>query len=423
MEVFKFGGVSVKDAEAIENAGRIVARYAPAQTVLIVSAMGKTTNALEEVLRRWYAGNNPSEELSRVRQYHGDIMRILFPEWHPVYATVEHYFYSAAQMLSTPPPGPFDFDYDRLVSIGELLSTTIIGAYLNAQGIETHWRDARLLVITDDHWREGNVDFVASEQAIRESAGRVFNTKSGRKVLLTQGFLGGAPDGRTTTLGREGSDYSAAIFSYVLGASKMTVWKDVPGVLNADPKIFADPVLLPHISYGEAIELTYYGATVIHPKTIKPLQNKNIPLHVRSFVEPTSAGTLITRTSGCDSSVPSFIVKDDQLLISISPKNFSFIAEQNLSDIFAAFAQVGVRINMMQNSAISFTACVSCDDRQIKALFDLLSHSFTIKYNAGLQLLTIRHWNYDTIEKMISGKTVLLEQRSRTTVQIVITPV
>jgi aspartate kinase len=421
MQVFKFGGASVKEAGAIENVARIMVRYAPLQTVLIVSAMGKTTNALEEVLRRWYtAGGNPVEGLSTVRQFHLAIMRALFPDGHPVFTAVEECFRPVAELLSGPPSGQFDFDYDRLVSIGELLSTTIIGAYLSEQKIETHWRDARRLVITDAHWREGNVNWPASEKAIRDTAGGVFRCQGKRSVLLTQGFLGGTPDGHTTTLGREGSDYSAAIFSYALDAEKMTVWKDVPGVLNADPKIFADTALLPHISYNEAIALTYYGATVIHPKTIQPLQHKNILLHVRSFVQPDSAGTFITTTSKTDGAVPSVIVKNEQLLICISPKDFSFIAEENLSEIFAAFAQAGVHINMMQSSASGFTACVSYDERKIKPLFDLLSRSFTTKYNAGLQLLTIRHWTSDTIEKMTAGKTVLLAQRSRTTVQMVV---
>ncbi|MDR1681266.1 MAG: aspartate kinase [Prevotellaceae bacterium] len=420
MNVFKFGGASVKDAGAIENTARIIARYAAAQTVVVVSAMGKTTNALEAVLHAWYTpGGNPVERLAPVRKFHFDIMQALFPAGHPVFTAVENRFQQVAQLLAQPPSGRFDFDYDRLVSAGELLSTAIVGAWLNERQIETHPCDARRLIITDDHWREANIDWPATEKAIREKAGAVFGLPAGCAVLLTQGFIGATPDGRATTLGREGSDYTAAIFSYALDAEKMTVWKDVPGVLNADPKRFADTVLLPHISYGEAIELTYYGATVIHPKTIKPLQNKRIPLHVRSFLQPESPGTLITADADGAPSLPSFIVKSNQRLISIAPKDFSFMAEQNLSDIFAAFAKAGVRINMMQNSAISFTACVADDAPKIGRLFDGLTRLFTIKYNAGLTLLTIRHWTPEAIEKMTAGKNILLEQRNRTTIQIV----
>lgn len=423
MIVFKFGGASVKEAEAVENVARLIARYAPAQTVVVVSAMGKTTNALEGVLRAWYdaPGEHPLERLAAVRRDHFAIMRPLFPAAHPVFSAVDGCFQSVARRLSEQPSGLFDFEYDQLVSVGEWLSTTIVSAYLNDKQIATQWCDARRLIITDDCWREGNVDWALTGAAIRAQAEALFGARRERTILLTQGFVGGTRDGRTTTLGREGSDYTAAIFSHVLDAEKMVVWKDVPGVLNADPHLFADPVLLPRISYGEAIELTYYGATVIHPKTIKPLQNKKIPLHVRSFLHPEGPGTLITAEAAADPAVPSFIVKRDQRLISIAPKDFSFIVESHLSAIFAAFAAAGVRINMMQHSAISFTACVSDDDRKIGRLFDQLARSFTIRYNTGLCLFTVRHWTPEAIATATAGRSVLLEQRNRTTVQLVMT--
>jgi aspartate kinase len=420
MKVFKFGGASVKDADAVKNMAQIVAQYAPAQIVIVVSAMGKTTNALEATLRSWYAADGRQQEsLAVVQHFHTALLRQLFPDAsHPVFAAVAHYLQALERTIAHAPSGNFDFDYDQMVSVGELLSSLIIGHYLNLVNIETQWCDARRLVRTDDHWREGNVNWPLTAQAIRNRAQSLFGRHGERSLLLTQGFIGGTKDGHTTTLGREGSDYTAAIFSHVLDAEEMTVWKDVPGVFNADPKIFADPVLLPHISYGEAIELTYYGATIIHPKTIKPLQNKKIPLRVRSFLQPEAAGTSITETAETETAVPSYIVKNDQWLISLSPKNFSFIAEQNLSDIFAAFAHAGIRIHMMQISAISFTACVSHDERKINTLFERLNNHFSIKYNTDLQLLTIRHWTPEILQKRTAGKTVLLEQRNRTTAQI-----
>lgn len=414
----------MKEAGAVENVARLIARYAPAQTVVVVSAMGKTTNALEGVLRAWYdaPGEQPLERLAAVRHDHFAMMRPLFPAAHPVFPAVDGCFESVARRLAEPPSGLFDFEYDQLVSVGEWLSTTIVSAYLNDKQLATQWCDARRLIITDDCWREAHVDWALTGEAIRAQAAALFDDRrDGRQVLLTQGFVGGTRDGRTTTLGREGSDYTAAIFSHVLDAERMVVWKDVPGVLNADPHLFADPVLLPRISYGEAIELTYYGATVIHPKTIKPLQNKKIPLHVRSFLQPEGPGTLISDEASADPAVPSFIVKRDQRLISIVPKDFSFIAEPHLSVIFTAFAAAGIRINMMQHSAISFTACVSDDDRKIGRLFDQLARSFTIRYNTGLCLFTVRHWTPDAIAMATAGRRVLLEQRNRTTVQLVMT--
>jgi len=422
MQVFKFGGASVKNAEAIENVALLMRQYAPAQVIVVVSAMGKTTNALENVWRSWHAHDGTQHALlGENKRFHLDILQQLFADKaHPVFAKIDALFDRLAAAVANPPSGNADYDYDQLVSYGELISTTIIGEYLCAQGMNCRWCDVRKLIITDSTWREGNVDWAATEQAIQREANRFFENDGTQKILLTQGFLGGTHDGHTTTLGREGSDYTAAIFSYALHADEMTVWKDVSGVLNADPKLFADTVLLPHISYGEAIELTYYGATVIHPKTIKPLQNKQIPMRVRSFLHPNTAGTSITPTAETETSVPSYIVKNDQLLISISPKNFSFIAERNLSDIFAAFAQAGIRINMMQNSAISFTACMAEDAHKTEKLFAALEANFTIKYNSPVQLITIRHWTPAAIDKMIACKTVLLEQRNRTTAQMVV---
>ncbi len=421
MEVFKFGGASVKDAQAVENVARLLRQYAPKQLVVVVSAMAKTTNALEKVLQAWMSGDGKAIAfVEESKQFHLAIADALFPDKTvPVFAKINHYFQQLSDYISQQPSGNFDYEYDQVVSFGELLSSTIIAEYLCAQGFDCQWEDVRRLLLTDATWREGTIDWEWTTNAIQDCAQKIFADSKQSKILLTQGFLGATPNGKTTTLGREGSDYTAAIFSYALDAEEMTVWKDVPGVLNADPKIFADTVLLPHISYGEAIELTYYGATVIHPKTIKPLENKKIPLRVRSFLHPEMPGTLITGASNSEKNTPSYIVKNNQLLVSIAPKDFSFIAENNLRDIFAAFAKAGIRINMMQNSAISFTACISQNDRKFELLLDLLGADFKIKYNGNLQLVTIRHWNPECIEEMSAGKNLLLEQRNRTTAQMV----
>ncbi len=422
MDVFKFGGASVKSAEAIQNVAFILKNHAPDRVVVVLSAMGKTTNALEEVVTAWYK-NDPQcfDHLEKNKNFHLEILDQLFPgRSQRVFQKVEDRFEQVKQYLSQKPSQNFDFEYDQIVSLGEFISTLILSEYLLWQGFDCSLLDATKLIFTEPAWREGKVIWAETEKAILHAVKPVFAEAQGKKIVLTQGFLGGTENGFPTTLGREGSDYTAAIFSYVLDAEEMVLWKDVPGVLNADPKLFADTVLLPEISYREAIELTYYGATIIHPKTIKPLQNKQIPLRVRSFLQPEGAGTLIAGQSEVETQTPSFIVKENQLLVSFSPKDFSFIAEQNLSEIFAAFAQSGIRIHMMQNSAISFTACISQNDKKTEHLFELLEANFSIKYNSDLQLITIRHWTPEAIESVIGGKTVLSETRNRTTVQMVL---
>jgi len=296
MQVFKFGGASVKSAEAIKRVALLLKQYAPAQVAVVVSAMGKMTNALERVLQAWHTGQPEWENhLETCKQFHHEIMCGLFPDVaHPSYARVAGLFEQLEKYLLAKPSGNYDYDYDQVVSYGELVSTVIVDEYLRSQGFACRWFDVRKLIITDDTWREGTIDWNATEQAIRQAAHTAFAGDGTPKILLTQGFLGGTKKGQTTTLGREGSDYSAAVFSNALNAEEMTAWKDVPGVLSADPKICADAVLLPHISYDEAAKLTNYGATILHPKTIKPLQDKRIPLRVRSFLQPETTGTLIS---------------------------------------------------------------------------------------------------------------------------------
>jgi aspartate kinase len=423
MKVFKFGGASVKDAEAVRNVARILEEFRNEKLVVIVSAMGKTTNALETVVAEWYAGNPGIDaHLEAVITYHQNITSELFPlKQHPVYSLLETWFGQLQAYISGEPSGNYDFDYDQVVSIGELISTSIINEFLVSEGLHSSWMDVRSLIRTDDSWREGKVDWPVTETQIKNAVTSLYNSNSANSAIcLTQGFLGSTIDGDTTTLGREGSDYTAAIFSYALDAEEMVIWKDVPGLLNADPKYFSKTEKLSAISYREAIELAYYGATIIHPKTIKPLQNKDIPLYIKSFVNPESKGSLIHQNTSMDSQIPSFIFKVDQVLISISPRDFSFIDEQNLSEILAVFAKHSIHVHLMQNTALSFSVCVDNNERKLKLIFEELGKTYKILYNEGLELITIRHYDQETIDRVMEdGKSILLEMRSRLTAQFV----
>jgi aspartate kinase len=424
VKVFKFGGASVKDADSVRNVAAILNKQAPGKLVVIVSAMGKTTNALEKVLNAWYENYERLPVfVQEVFDYHQKIIADLFPDkTNPVYFKADLLFGELEGHLNTPPLLKYDYDYDQVVSFGELISTTIISEFLASEGFNCRWFDVRELIQTDSSWREGKVDWSVTESQIREQVSTFFdNSKDKPAIALTQGFLGAAADGSTTTLGREGSDYSAAIFAYALHADEMVIWKDVPGLLNADPKYFSVTQKLASISYHEAIELAYYGATVIHPKTIKPLQNKDIPLRIKSFVDPESEGTLIHQNTSADSLIPSFIFKVNQVLISLSPRDFSFIDEQSLSDILAVFADNTIHISLMQNSAISFSVCVDHNERRLGQLFDALRKKYKVRYNTGLELITIRHYDQATIDRVLEdGKIVLLEMRSRLTAQLVV---
>ncbi|QJW92443.1 aspartate kinase [Spirosoma taeanense] len=409
MKVFKFGGASVKDAAGVRNLAEIV-RAQGQNAVVVVSAMGKTTNALEDVVRA-YVNQQTADLQSRVqavRTYHQTIMEELTGDFTLVEQTFDH----LDNYLKQPPSAPFDEVYDQIVSLGEILSTQIVAAYLTQTGVPTRWVDARQLIRTDSTFREGQVDWSETSQRIAKAV-------TPDAVTITQGFIGQTADGRTTTLGREGSDYTAAIFAHCSDAESVTIWKDVPGVLNADPKWFDETVLLQKLTYQDAIELAYYGATVIHPKTIKPLQNKGIPLYVRSFIQPEAQGTAIGNYEQ-HLTTPSFIFKVNQMLISLHPYDFSFIAEDNLSRIFGRFAQAGVKINLMQNTAISFSVVVDDNPDRVPTLLEQLKKDFRVSYNAGLELITIRYYNQSTIDRVLVNKNLLLEQKSRYTVQLVV---
>ncbi|MBP9070335.1 MAG: aspartate kinase [Bacteroidia bacterium] len=418
MQVFKFGGASVKDAEAVINVGSILKKHAQQPTVVVVSAMGKVTNKLEELVKAYFfKAPNVMEVFEEVKKYHIDILKKLIPNSsNPIYNDLENVFLEILWAIEEAPAFTFNHHYDQIVSLGEVLSTKIVSAYLNQAGISNQWMDARGIIQTDNTYREGKVDYELSEKIVKDQLQPLLEKN---KIVITQGFIGGTSENYTTTLGREGSDYTASLLAYFLNAEKVIIWKDVPGVLNADPKYFKNTQKLKELTYHDAIELTYYGASVIHPKTIKPLQNKGIPLFVRSFLKPEEEGTVV-KESDQRLNVTSYIFKTDQILISIQPKDFSFIAEDNLSTIFAIFSKHGVKVNMMQNSAISFSVCVDEDDFKIKPLIEELQDQFKVLYNTNVQLMTIRNYDNDIVNKLSENKVVLMEQKSRNTHQMVI---
>jgi len=416
MKILKFGGASVKDATSVRNIPAILSKYAREELVIIVSAMGKTTNGLEALADAAYNREQKVDEhYSKLYNFHLNIVQELFPdEKHEVYTQLNVLFNELKSwlvILAAPErEHHYDLYYDQIVITGELLSTRIISCYLNGEDFKNTWLDARELIITDSTYRDARIDWQQSSKRISEVVKE--------QVTVSQGFIGS--DGKfSTSLGREGSDFSAAIFANVLDAEEVVVWKDVPGYLNADPKYFNDTVKLDSISYSESIELAFYGAKIIHPKTIRPLKNKGIPLKIKSFLEPDSAGSVIHEDLSSDALVPTCIIKEEQVLISISSRDFSFIAEDKLHQIFGIFAGHRCGINLMQNSAISFSVCVDNSSR-VQGLIEELQQDFRVKYNDGLELITIRHYDRPTINKLTENREILLEQRSRITVQVVV---
>lgn len=417
MLVFKFGGASVKDAGAIINLASVVKKYSDNQLLIVVSAMGKTTNALES-LTRAYVDQTDNMHLiyDGIKQYHFDILHQLFEPKHPVFDEIANTFVEIDWMIEDEPHDDYDFIYDQLVSIGELVSTRIVNAYLNKDGVKSQWLDVRSYIHTDNTYREGVVQWDKTCDSISKGIPPLLE----KGAVVTQGFLGGTSENFTTTLGREGSDYTASIFASCLNAESVTTWKDVPGILNADPKFFPDTVKFDELSYSEAIEMTYYGASVIHPKTIKPLQNAHIPLLVKPFADPAAAGTII-KEDGVNSFVkPVIILKQNQVLLSVTPKDYSFISEDHLSDIFGLFAQNQVKVNVMQTSALSFSVCFDFYEERFEKLLSSLKEDFKVKYNNGLTLITVRHHPENALKELTVGKTILLEQISRNTAQVVV---
>ena len=414
MRVFKFGGASVKDAAGVRNVFDVLQVVGYEDVILVVSAMGKTTNALEVVIKNYFAKSRELQSsVQEVRKYHNEILIDLFEDdKHAVFAAVNKLFSDLENFLSQNKSPNYNFVYDQIVSYGELISTTIISHYMTFRGITTEWLDVRNFIKTDTNYRDATVDWEATQKNITK------NVKT-KLLNITQGFLGSDENNFTTTLGREGSDYTAAIFAYCLNAESVTIWKDVPGVMNADPRYFENAVLLNQISYREAIELAFYGATVIHPKTLQPLQRKEIPLYVKSFINPTLPGTSVSKGADLEPHSPCFIVKKNQLLISLSSINFSFIMEENISEIFALLHQFKMKVHLIQNSAISFSVCVDDKFGNFKELKSLLSKKFKVTHNDDVSLYTIRHFT-DAASKIVeNGKDVLIKQVSRETMQIV----
>ena len=425
-KIYKFGGASVKDADAVRNLKNIVAQHKDEDIFLVVSAMGKTTNMLEKTLKdfREHNGELGMDALHEVISYHEGIIDGLFGDKvNPAFAeNIAGLFIELWEKLQHTEQ-PYDYQYDQTVSYGELISTTIIQEYLNHCEVPCRWLDARKYVLTDDRFRSASPDW--DETGLRIS--KLNDEHIHGIVCITQGFIGATVDGKhTVTLGREGSDYTAAIFANCLDAEEVTIWKDVDGLLNADPKRFNQTVQLPHITYSEAIELAFYGASIIHPKTVKPLQNKGITLKVQSFLHPDHAPSVIDGKA--DPSIertPSYIVKDSQTLVSISPRDYSFMNEHNLQLIFAACDALNLHANVVQTSALMLSFCFDHDDEKLKGLVASLRETFQLKYNKGLTLFTIRHYDYSYTmgDDFLKGKKVYLKQSSRSTLQYVVSQV
>ncbi|WP_375323349.1 aspartate kinase [Flagellimonas sp. GZD32] len=415
MRVFKFGGASVKDASAVKNVVSVLQEVGYKDTLVVISAMGKTTNAMENVVESYFNDkSNVPAAIQEVVDYHQGILADLFENpKHPIYDKVKVLFDEVKGFLAWNKSPKYAFVYDQVVCYGELLSTTIMSAYLNEVNIPNTWLDVRTMIKTDNTYRDAQVNWERTQA-------EVMNHVDMANLNITQGFLGSDDNNFTTTLGREGSDYTAAILAYCLNAESVTIWKDVPGVLNADPRNFENAELLEQISYREAIELAFYGASVIHPKTLQPLQRKEIPLHVKSFVSPKNAGTTVGKGVGIVPKVPCFIVKRNQVLLKLSSLDFSFIVENNISEIFKLFHDHRLKVDMIQNSAISFSVCLDNKFKGLQPLLEELKRKFKVVCHEDVSLYTIRHFNDEAVKSLQNGKSVLVEQRGKETVQLVV---
>lgn len=414
MQVFKFGGASVKNAEGVRNVAKVLQEVGYQETLVVVSAMGKTTNKLELVVKAYFEEKSKLQErIQYIIACHEEILVDLFPnKQHLVYKTVSDLFDELIGFLNWNKSPNYSFVYDQVVGYGELVSTSIIAAYLKEINIDNNWLDIRSIIKTNNSYRDAKVNW---EQTMQNVVSRIKKSS----LHVTQGFLGSDENNFTTTLGREGSDYTAAILAYCLNAANVTIWKDVPGVLNADPRFFKETQLLHQISYEEAIELAFYGASVIHPKTLQPLQRKEIPLYVKSFLNPLDVGTCVSKGKQLEPFIPCFIVKKNQILISLSSLDFSFIVEENISEIFALLHQYKLKVDVIQNSAISFSVCVNDTYKNIDDLLQELRSKFKVSCSENVSLYTIRHNSPEALEKIVKGKEVLLKQEKDNTVQLI----
>lgn len=414
MKIFKFGGASLQNASYINNVANIIRQYSKEHLVVVVSAMAKTTNELEKVHRSYMMQSNETIQLlDNIISFHNNILQELFKPTDEVHIAIHKCFSELKEKLKQSPSKDFDFEYDQIVIYGELISSIIVSHYLRSIGLDVKWIDIRNILKTNSNYRDANILFDDSIAGVRKE----FFDGS---VYICQGFIGSDQYGNSTTLGREGSDYTAAALAYMLDAESVTIWKDVPGVLNADPRIISDVQKLDRITYKEAIELAYYGAQVIHPKTIKPLQNKNIPLYVKPFLKPNESGTVVQDTNEKIELPPIFIHKFNQALVSIMPKDFSFIAEDNLSIIFKKLSEAKIKVNMMQQSAVSFSVCVDYEERRLQQFLTSMQNDFDVLYNTGLTLITIRHYTEEAIHSVVKKHKILLKEISRKTARIVI---
>jgi aspartate kinase len=414
MKIFKFGGASVKDADGVKNVYDVLQKVGHEDVLVVISAMGKTTNALETVIKNYFDKSNEFHaSLQEVRKYHNQILLELFDdEEHDVFFAVNNHFADLEYFLRSNKSPNYNFVYDQVISFGEIVSTTIVSHYFNHQGLKNNWLDVRNFIKTDATYRDANVDWDQTQKLISKGVKK-------KTLNITQGFLGSDENNFTTTLGREGSDYTAAIFAYCLSAESVTIWKDVPGVMNADPRYFENAILLNQISYREAIELAFYGASVIHPKTLQPLQKKEIPLFVKSFINPLLPGTSVSKGEDLDPKTSCFIIKKNQLLISLSAIDFSFIMEENISEIFGLLHKYKIKVSLIQNTAISFSVCIEDKFGNFNELKTILSKKFKVSYNENVSLYTIRHFTKEASEMVEKDKEVLLKQISRETLQIV----
>ena len=414
MQIFKFGGASVKDAEGVKNLAQVLKTVGYNNTLIVVSAMGKTTNAMETVIANYFdAKHELQSSIQDIKKYHNNILLDLFEnERHLVFGTVDQLFQEIIQFFDHNKSPNYNFVYDQIIGFGELISTTIISYYLNEIGVANTWLDVREFIKTDDYYRNAKINWAQTQALISTNVDHT-------KLNITQGFLGSDANNFTTTLGREGSDYTAAVFAYCLNANSVTIWKDVPGVLNADPRFFENAELLHQISYTEAIELSYYGASVIHPKTLQPLQRKEIPLYVKSFLNPENSGTTVGKDLVLNPKVPCYILKQNEILISISSLDFSYIVEDNISHIFSLLHEYKMKVSMLQNSAISFSICIENNYNTLERLLLHLKAKYKVSAHKAVKLYTIRHYNPQAINDLEAQKEILLKQITPEIVQII----
>lgn len=414
MQILKFGGASVKDAEGVKNLEKVLRTVGTEKSLIVISAMGKTTNALEKVIDHYFHSKHELQSsIQDVKKYHNAILLDLFEnEAHEVFKVVSNLFRELSDFFERNKSPDYSFVYDQTIGFGELVSTTIVSYYLNHKGIKNKWLDVRELIKTDSYYRNAKVQWEATQSKINK-------TVDSATLNITQGFLGSDANNFTTTLGREGSDYTAAIFAYCLNAKGVTIWKDVPGVLNADPRYFEHPTLLHSLSYGEAIELSYYGASVIHPKTLQPLQRKEIPLYVKSFLNPKNKGTKVGKALELSPNVPCYILRKNQILISVSSLDFSYIVEENISHIFKLLHLYKMKVRSIQNSAISFSVCIENNYDHLDPLILQLKAKYNVRVDKDVDLFTIRHYTKSAIKEIEKNKTVLMKQITPETVQII----